>query len=388
LIIVLTKRDEVREERETAFYEEISRFKPPHEKVFSIYNSQAEGFKKEPRFSCKCNHGYSFDRKMYMCNGCGAQSTGKPKNQLADLIRYTLKLVPMEAIPSVVKSLPSKRKRILGSIAIITSFGCAAAGLGFSPIPFSDIILIIPVQAAMCCALSYAWGFPPWKENGILSTVLSYCLLQSGTTCAGLLATNFLKFIPIVGTLSGAVSNCVIGGTLTVCLGISYVLILSKVFDKFMKSHSKDLHIPQAEYALMLQEYLDPNFIRKIFEKVKLIDFKDNQRFERVCEVLESVYESDKSAIPASDRIDLPNAEEKPETTPLIEKEQPAPFIEKETRSVHVSWSSYRKSSIDLAPPISTSLSQEMPESNKKNCETKRFSFTIGKDSMKKISFK
>jgi len=178
-----------------------------------------------------------------------------------------------------------------------------AAGLGFSPIPFSDIILIIPVQTAMCCALSYAWGFPPWKGNGVLTTVLSSWLLQAGVTSAGLLASNILKFIPFLGTLVAGISNSIIGGTLTVCMGISYVLILSKLRTKLLRSNAKDLQIPKEEFASMLQEYLDTSFIKKIFEGVKLTNFRETAKLEQnISDVLEA--NNYRSAISPHDSVE------------------------------------------------------------------------------------
>ncbi len=92
----------------------------------------------------------------------------------------------------------------------------AAVGASFNPLPFSDTLLITPVQVALNAKLLHLWNmmdFEKLLEAGIVQTLMPVL----GRSLAG----NLIKFIPGAGTVIGGVINASVASMLTYAAGMA-----------------------------------------------------------------------------------------------------------------------------------------------------------------------
>ena len=109
---------------------------------------------------------------------------------------------------------------------IIHSATVAAGIVGASPIPFSDAVLLVPIQTAMIVALYKRKGLT--ISQGVVKGLLKATLISGfGKSLAG----NLFKFIPGVGTIAGGVINTGVAVTFTEFLGFSVAKELHEVED-------------------------------------------------------------------------------------------------------------------------------------------------------------
>ncbi|WP_373770794.1 GTPase [Weissella soli] len=94
--------------------------------------------------------------------------------------------------------------------AIIHTATIAAAGVGASPVPFADEVVIVPAQVGMITALYKLYG----KEiNAGFARGMSSATMA--TTFAHLTLGNFMKILPGVGTITGGIINASFAATVT-----------------------------------------------------------------------------------------------------------------------------------------------------------------------------
>lgn len=103
-----------------------------------------------------------------------------------------------------------------------------AAIIGCSPIPFSDAILLVPVQLTMMSRLHKLFG-QSWSESLGKSLSKELVVVGLGRSAVG----NVLKFVPGIGTVSGAAVNATVAVTITEALGWVTVKMLNDGEDIF-----------------------------------------------------------------------------------------------------------------------------------------------------------
>ena len=155
----------------------------------------------------------------------------EPKG-LVDLVNVTMELVPeaqrnaFAASQRISVELKAQRAH-----AAVAASAATAAAIGFSPIPFSDALLIVPVQVGMLATLTAIFGLK--LSQGFLSTLLSSA---SGTSLATLGGQTFvsglLKLLPGAGTLAGGLISGATAATLTTLLGEGYIAVLTQLFKR------------------------------------------------------------------------------------------------------------------------------------------------------------
>ena len=107
-----------------------------------------------------------------------------------------------------------------------------AAIIGCSPIPFSDAVLLVPVQLTMMARLHKIFG-QSWSESLGKSLSKELIVVGLGRSAVG----NIVKLIPAVGTVAGAAINGTVASTITESLGWVTVKMLNDgedIFDQFM----------------------------------------------------------------------------------------------------------------------------------------------------------
>ena len=157
---------------------------------------------------------------------------------------------------------------------IVLNFSLWAAGIVLFPVPFSDLVLLMPVQSAMVIAIGRAYGIkdPPEK---VLAILAGAC----GASVFGQITTLFVaNLIPIIGKFISA--PFVFGWT----YGLGEVAIryfesqgeassdeLRQIFKKASKDASKnyggDARVEPREALDNIRDYVSEEEYRKIRER-------------------------------------------------------------------------------------------------------------------------
>lgn len=103
-----------------------------------------------------------------------------------------------------------------------------AAIVGCSPIPFSDALLLVPIQLTMMARLHKIFG-QSWSESMGKSLGKEIVVVGLGKSAVG----NIIKLIPAVGTVAGAAINATVASTITETLGWVTVKMLNDGEDIF-----------------------------------------------------------------------------------------------------------------------------------------------------------
>ena len=120
---------------------------------------------------------------------------------------------------------PITRKK---SHRIIHAASLTAAIIGCSHIPFSDAFLLVPVQLTMMARLHKLFG-QPWSESLGKSLSKELVVVSLGRSAVG----NLVKFVPAVGTVTGAAINATVASAITESLGWITVKMLNDGEDIF-----------------------------------------------------------------------------------------------------------------------------------------------------------
>jgi uncharacterized protein (DUF697 family) len=116
--------------------------------------------------------------------------------------------------------LEEKKKQAHIALGVATAF---AAAIGASPIPFSDALLLIPVQTGMIIKILSIYGIKI-SDSSILSLLGTTAISAMGKSIAGTL----LKFIPGVGSIVGGTINALVASTITGAIGKALIEICHK----------------------------------------------------------------------------------------------------------------------------------------------------------------
>ncbi|MEV5409809.1 DUF697 domain-containing protein [Thermopolyspora sp. NPDC052614] len=146
---------------------------------------------------------------------------------LDELLAATVDIVPEAARSALVAAqridLSRKREKAL---RIVNGSAAAAAGIGASPIPFSDALLLVPNEIQMIARVSAAYGLGAQFStvSGVLATFLQGVVTEVGVSIAG----SLLKLIPGAGTVIGGAINAATASSLTWALGRSWMMVCEK----------------------------------------------------------------------------------------------------------------------------------------------------------------
>jgi uncharacterized protein (DUF697 family) len=151
---------------------------------------------------------------------------------LKDLVDLTMELVPeahRNAFAAAQKAdLDLKSRRAQG--AIVTA-AAAAVATGASPIPFSDALVLVPLQVAMLASITAIFGLP--ASTGLLTTLLASVGTGAVATIAGRsIVASVLKLIPGAGTIAGGAISATTAAALTTAFGEVYIATLVKLMEK------------------------------------------------------------------------------------------------------------------------------------------------------------
>lgn len=169
----------------------------------------SEVLKKFPQKTSKLILG-SYDKSKAQAEKILARSKGQFESVFADF------LTEVDA--------ETKRK----AHSTIHAAALSAAIIGCSPIPFSDAVLLVPVQLTMMARLHKIFG-QSWSEGLGKSLTKELVVVSFGRSTVG----NILKFVPAVGTVAGAAINATVAVAITESLGWVTVKMLNDGEDIF-----------------------------------------------------------------------------------------------------------------------------------------------------------
>jgi uncharacterized protein (DUF697 family) len=100
----------------------------------------------------------------------------------------------------------------------------AVAAAGAIPIPFSDAVLLVPIQLGMMGGIASVYAFDLDK-----ATMAAMVATAAATSAGRAAVTGFLKFIPVVGSLIGGAINAIVAACFTIAMGAAWVLVCEQL---------------------------------------------------------------------------------------------------------------------------------------------------------------
>jgi uncharacterized protein (DUF697 family) len=165
---------------------------------------------------------------------------------LVELVDLTMELVPeaQKNAFAAAQRISVRQKRNRAHAAVATA-ATAAAAAGAAPIPFSDALLIVPIQVSMLAGISAVFGLP--LTQAFLSTLLTSAGGGLLATLSGQsLVSGLLKLIPGVGSLVGGAISAATAASITTIFGEAYIAALSLLFDRKQGLPPSDEEVAQA----------------------------------------------------------------------------------------------------------------------------------------------
>lgn len=170
-----------------------------------------------------------------------------PQIELNELIAKTYNVLPKiqrlifakeQAIDEKIQEKAKKKlKKQIKKEAqkIVHFYSTAAGGVGLSPVPFSDIALILPTQIAMIIHISKIYDLDISADTAKKLIVAFGGVVGVGFGVRAGLGT-VLKFIPIIGTVGGSVINAAVASGVTEVMGNAYIAYLDDNFNDVANS--------------------------------------------------------------------------------------------------------------------------------------------------------
>lgn len=145
-----------------------------------------------------------------------------PPFGLDGLIEHTY-----EIVPDIAKAALAAAQQVNDQITkravdrVITAAATAAAAIGATPIPFSDAVLLAPVQIGMIASISKVMRIE--TDKTFITTLVSSAAGVLGATMTGrAVARGLIKLIPEAGTIVGGTISAVTASVVTTGMGYAY----------------------------------------------------------------------------------------------------------------------------------------------------------------------
>lgn len=154
----------------------------------------------------------------------------KPFKGINELIEKTYNALPAASKQAFAREQKyNKNLKYKTSLDIINRYSVTAGAVAATPIPFSDIALILPTQIAMITHITHNYGFEASAEN-IAKLAASFAAVAAGGFAVRYVAGNLLKLIPVLGIFLGGTFNVTIAASTTKLMGNAYLAYLNDNF--------------------------------------------------------------------------------------------------------------------------------------------------------------
>ncbi len=150
-----------------------------------------------------------------LVNALADPFTGVEQHGLLDLLDATFRLAPQEATEALVaaQKIDPARKAAAADRAV-NQAAAAAAAAGFTPIPFADAAVLVPIQIGMMAKIATIYDIPMQR-----ATVASLAATTVTTQTGRAAATGLLKLVPGIGTIAGGAITGGVAGSITFAVG-------------------------------------------------------------------------------------------------------------------------------------------------------------------------
>ena len=118
---------------------------------------------------------------------------------------------------------------------IINRYTAGAGAVAASPIPFSDIALLLPTQCAMIVHISSVYELDMSKETAMTLAGAFAGVIGVGFA-ARTIVGNLAKFIPGIGSIAGGAINATMAVSVTKLMGEAYIAYLDDNFDNIAEA--------------------------------------------------------------------------------------------------------------------------------------------------------
>ena len=168
---------------------------------------------------------------------------------LENLVEITSEVIPegKRMALSAAQKVSVQYKKMM-SLKIVAEAASVAAVIGVTPIPFSDVAILAPIQVGMIAKITSTFGVE--LSTGILSTLLTSAIGVTGASLdGGVIMGSIIKMFPGAGTIVGGAICAATASTLTVALGETYIAVLGEIF-----TENPDAHPTSEEIAERFKE--------------------------------------------------------------------------------------------------------------------------------------
>lgn len=183
-----------------------------------------------------------------LVNAVADPFTGVEQHGLLELLDATFRLTPREATDALVAAqrIDPARKAAAAERAVSAATAAATAA-GFTPIPFADAAILIPIQISLMAKIATIYDIPMQRAT-VASLAATTVTTQSGRAAA----SGLLKLVPGVGTLAGGAITGAIAGTITYAVGHAW--------------HRVCIGMAQGQYRTV-SGTLDAPLVRRVFSE-------------------------------------------------------------------------------------------------------------------------
>lgn len=154
----------------------------------------------------------------------------KPFKGVKELTQKTYDALPAASKQAFAREQKyNKDLKYKASLEIINTYSVAARAAAATPIPFSDIAILLLTQIAMITHITYNYGFEVNTES-ITKLATSFAAVAAGGFAVRYIVGNLLKLIHGLGTITGGAFNATVAASTTKLMGNSYLAYLNDNF--------------------------------------------------------------------------------------------------------------------------------------------------------------
>ena len=151
---------------------------------------------------------------------------------LTELVNASLQLLPEPVQGAFINAQKvDLSKKVKRAEKAVRGYVSSAFATGFTPIPFSDAAVLVPMQVGMIAHLSSIFGIS--MKHGVMRSLVTALGGAGGATYLGRsIVANLFKFIPGIGTISGGVITGTTAAMLTYALGRAYIRLMEWMVER------------------------------------------------------------------------------------------------------------------------------------------------------------
>ncbi len=177
---------------------------------------------------------------------------------LQQLVDRTIETVPEAQRISFINAqkVDIKRKYERANKAVL-GYTSTAFATGFTPVPFADATVLVPMQVGMIAHLTSIYGLP--LDKSLLSSVISSVLGTGGATIIGRnIVGSLFKLVPGAGSALGGVISGGTAASVTAALGYAY----NKVMLRYAAGIYNNKKINKENFASLLKEAFQQEILK------------------------------------------------------------------------------------------------------------------------------